>query len=532
MPITLEIDRAQALMADLPLRLRRRQKPIERQPQTPEALNAWIAKRTGHHIPTRAVCPDHDAPFAFVWDFFDERETDGIVLANRSGGKTANTAALHLANGYFKPGFSTIHIGAIEQQAKRCYAYYRAALRQPEMRDLAPEPHIRETVWTNGSRIEIVPGTEAQTQGPHTPLATFDEVEQGKYQSWENAKAIPQEWRDSAGKVHPAQFLATSTRQNGLGLMQRALDDAAAKSWRTYTWCVMETIDGSTCRDASGAALCGDCPLYANGCEGRALDADGFRPREEVVAVFNRVGADTWEAQYLCRKPDAKALIYATFGPLNITEEADYTEDLESYLWLSYDWGFTDPTHICLVQQHGEMFDTFEEMVGSNRSERAWVEDCVRRVCELPGYDGPTYEEWQAHWAAGTWPERWPAVWPEAVGDPSAVQLRAELKAHGINAARPQLVKHEVEAGQDVLRAAIFSGNNLRRLRVHPRCTQTIRSLSNYRARELADGSFDPRPDPDPANHAFSHGCDSLRYLIWRLRRGLDGYAKIEDEPE
>ena len=102
--------------------------------------------------------------------------------------------------------------------------------------------------------------------------------------------------------------------------------------------------------------------------------------------------------------------------------------------------------------------------------------------------------------------------------------MRAELKEHGIGAYKPSNVSHNVETGQDVLRAAILSGDNLRRLIIHPRNTETIRCLQNYRAREQADGSFDPRPDPSPENHVFSHGCDALRYFMW-TRRGDLGIA-------
>jgi hypothetical protein len=96
-----------------------------------------------------------------------------------------------------------------------------------------------------------------------------------------------------------------------------------------------------------------------------------------------------------------------------------------------------------------------------------------------------------------------------------------ELKEHGISATRPDKVKHPPEVGQDILRAAIRSGQSLRRLYIHPRCGETIKALSNYRARELPGGSFEALPDPDPANQAFSHGADSLRFLFWRLRREL-----------
>lgn len=500
----------------------------ESYPCSPEVLNNWIAEHTGHKVPSKAVCPDHDAPLDFIADLFFEEESDALVLANRAGGKTENVAALHLANAYWKPGHETAHIGAIQPQSRRCYAYYRKGLRHPSLQQLAPDPHITETEWSNGSRIEIMPGTEAQTQGGHPQLVTFDELEQGKRQPYENAKSMPVEWFDAAGKRHPGQFIATSTRQSGMGMMQRALDEATENGMPIYTWCVMETIDGKTCRK-DGVPLCDGCAIQED-CQGRALDADGWRSRDEILTIYGRVGRDTWEAQHLCLKPDAKALIYAPFSAANITPEAEYLPD-GGQIWISYDWGFTDPTHICFVQQRGEAFYQFDELTGSNRSEREWVRAIVRRIVGLPDYEGPTMEQWEKIWERNEWPERWPSMWPEAVGDPSAVQMRAELKAHGITAARAQLVKHEVEAGQDVLRAAILSGGELRRLFVHPRCVQTIRCLTNYRARELADGSFDPRPDPDPANHAFSHGCDSLRYLFWRLRRAL-GIAGGQEESE
>jgi len=88
-----------------------------------------------------------------------------------------------------------------------------------------------------------------------------------------------------------------------------------------------------------------------------------------------------------------------------------------------------------------------------------------------------------------------------------------------------------VESGQDVLRALICTADSKRQLFVHPRCTQTITCLENYRARQLADGSFDPRPDPDPANHKFSHGTDSLRYLGWTIKR-MFGLGDMKGEGE
>ena len=56
-----------------------------------------------------------------------------------------------------------------------------------------------------------------------------------------------------------------------------------------------------------------------------------------------------------------------------------------------------------------------------------------------------------------------------------------------------------------MLRSLILSGEDRRRFFIHPRCTRTVEAFKNYRATELAEGIYDPRPDPDPSNHTYSH---------------------------
>ena len=152
----------------------------------------------------------------------------------------------------------------------------------------------------------------------------------------------------------------------------------------------------------------------------------------------------------------------------------------------------------------------------------------MARITALPGYDGPTLDEWRTVWAnQQPWPRPWPDTWPDAsAGDPSAVQFRFELEERGISARDPEYVRHAVTSGQDVLRSLILSGDDRRRFFIHPRCTRTVEAFKNYRATELAEGIYDPRPDPDPSNHTYSHGTDQARYLCWTLRMmfGLAGY--------
>jgi len=480
-----------------------------------QELHQWIADITGHSIPRKPVCSDHQAPFDFVADLYFHRVAEALVLGSRGSGKTEDLASLHLANGATKPGFETSHIGALDIQAKRCYSYYRKGLRHETLQRQAPDPHIRETRWLNDSWIEILPGTEAQTQGGHPMLTAYDELESGKHQPYENAKAMPVEW-DDGGVTRVGQFVASSTRVTSLGLMQAALNSATDRGTPVYTFCVYETM-----RPCTKDCETNGCQLY-EWTEGRSREADGWRSHDDILATYNRLGPDTWEAQMLCRKPEAKALIYANFSEaLNVTQDG-YKPGGGDML-VAYDWGFTDPTHIALLQRQDGRYLQFDELTGSGRSERDWVRELVKRVIALDGYDGPTLEEWDAIWSgAKPWPSPWPDVWPiGCAGDPSAVQLRNELREHGFGVRKPGSVKHNVEQGQDVMRAAISTAGGLRRYVVHTRCTETIKDFTHYRARVLADGSFDPRPDPDPANHVFSHGTDAVRYLMWTERRAL-----------
>lgn len=534
-------------------------------PRTPAELHRWIARYVGLSIPQEHVCEAHQAPFDFVAAAYFENISDALVLANRAGGKTHDVACLHLVNAATKPNHYTSHIGAIKRQAERCWSYYRRALTRPDLHELAPAPRVGSTIWRNGSEAEILPGTEAQTQGGHPHLTAFDELEQGRYQSWENAKAMPEEYTRADGTRALGQFIATSTRISGLGLMQRALDEAEQAGTPVYSWCVLETMEpcdgragrppciGEACPiatwcigsdDAAGqredfAAAVHHCEDDATlGLHGRVVHADGWRSYAQIMRVFGRSGIDTWLAQHLCLRPEAKALIYSPFSPANITEAAAYIPGAGP-IYLAGDWGFTDPAHFVLFQLRESKSGLlglygFAEFVGSQTSELDWARAIVRYLVAMESYDGPTFEEWERIWAGDAeWPSPFPEVWVlEAAIDPSAVQLRRVLRTLGIGAPSKRRTGHRVAEGQDVLRAAILAGGG-RRLFLDPRtCPVTIQHLSAYRARELDDGSFGELPDPDPANHRFSHGTDALRYLAWMLRRrlGLAEFAGVVEE--
>ena len=151
----------------------------------------------------------------------------------------------------------------------------------------------------------------------------------------------------------------------------------------------------------------------------------GVLTQEEVEDARRNLSERVFRELYLAEPADSLTLIYSPFGPENVTEAAEYVKDT-GRIYVGYDWGFTDPTHIRLYQYRDGALYQFDEVVGSGRSEASWGEEIVARIAALPGYDGPTLDGWRKVWATPQhWPRPWPDTWPDAsAGDPSAVQFR------------------------------------------------------------------------------------------------------------
>ena len=256
---------------------------------------------------------------------------------------------------------------------------------------------------------------------------------------------------------------------------------------------------------------------YARLTAADAVEAGVLRAAE-VEDARRTLPEHVFRELYFAEPAESLSLIYRPFGPENVTEQADYVPG-GGEVYVGYDWGFTEPTHIGLYQLRDGVLYQFDELVGAGRSERSWVEDVVRRICALPEYRGPTVEEWAAVRRGDARVVHWPEGWPEAAaGDPSAAQFRSEFRDFAIHPYSAKRVRHLITTGQDVLRALILSGEDHRRFFLHPRCVRTREALENYRAKELGDGQFDSRPADDVANHAYSHG--PIRPATWPGRCG------------
>lgn len=506
-------------------------------PRTKEALNEWCLATYGVRLPAKAVCDGHDAPLDVLWALFNNEIDEALVLGGRGGGKTELLALLHHCNGYWKPGHTTTHFGSVENQAKRAYAHFERFAGMETVKPLLPEVGKKRTVWKNGSEIEILPGTEKQTQGPHTHLVAWDELESGERQPYENARGIPMVDDDG----NPGQFVTTSTRQKAGGLMQQALDDAPNRGARVFNFCVWETVmpckvplkcrhtDAQHIDRSNVEAFFCTQPL-SKYTKGLPLEkADGWRPINDVVAMYRRMSEDTFETQVLNMRPERGALIYAPFGEENVREEAEYVPGLPVH-W-GYDTGFNDDTWIGFFQFRGNRLSLFDEIIGNHQAPRYWIREAIKKTMALPDYDGPTLDDWEQVWAGkkpwsgikyGSW-------WPQrAAGSPESEAFRFELKEHGVTVVSRKFVYHELVDGQNVFRSAMEAAGQ-RKFFVHPRCRSFIKCVGAYMARELPDGSYDEVPDLAPSNHKFSNPLDGARYLVWWMRKALGLAGNKED---
>lgn len=143
---------------------------VKHVPQNDDELSFWIHEclekqgltcyftREPNHLQTdlQGTCSHME----FMCDAFFDRAGDCIVLGNRASSKTLCFAAMLLIESVLKPGIELAHLGAIEDQAKRCYRYFRKMTDHPLFSHLlARQPTSTRVELVNGSSVEILVGT-------------------------------------------------------------------------------------------------------------------------------------------------------------------------------------------------------------------------------------------------------------------------------------------------------------------------------------------------------------------------------------
>ncbi len=356
-------------------KLLRQAKALEKQlsidgPQDDDQLHHWVLTNVGVDIPRVSVCEDHDPPFKFLADLYFERVGSAVLVANRGGSKTFMVAILHLLNSLYLPGVESVTIGAIEQQAKRAYAHFQKIARQkngeliPEIREMK----VQETIFKNGSKLEILPGTRNSVNGPHPQRVHFDEVELLQDpEVFQESRNMSMSKRLDSGRLVKSQDIITSTRKYAKGLMQEILDESEeailqdkAPPYVPYRWCVFETAaQVENCQvanpDCDNPCQCdrvvkgkwdfetGRVRTLKDVCKGRFHKSRGWMPIEDIINIFTQANRDYWEAQQECSRPSTEFLYVPGFSKEN-HGIINYEPDPElGPIFMSIDFGGTNP---------------------------------------------------------------------------------------------------------------------------------------------------------------------------------------------
>lgn len=328
-------------------------------PQSDDELHAWIKIHLGVDVPRTAVCEGHQAPFDFMADLYFEREQAAVAVANRGGSKTFISAALHLLNSKFKSFCESCSVGAVEQQALRCYEHMRKLLmfegkcRQPEDNPDIEQSIMRETQWRNKSKVEVLVGTINGVNGPHPQKVHADEVELMDPVVFDESRNM------SASKNGiAAQDWITSTRKRAHGPMQSILNEITEAErmgvkppYRLYMWCIFETAAavpecGTTCgceHVVKGKWDDNTKRTFKQVCKGRLKRSTGWIPLSDVHKTFRTVSKSVWEAQQECMRPSTEGLVYPMFDRVRMGVKWYYPDIADGPVFMGVDFGATNP---------------------------------------------------------------------------------------------------------------------------------------------------------------------------------------------
>jgi len=278
--------------------------------QTDGVLWWYIWEFLGWRIPRKRLCEDHGpgcgcrSPFEYIGDMFFERVGDAIVFANRTGGKTLDTAILNHLDMVFKDGCEISSAGATRDQANKMYDYFTKFHRATPVKNLLYKDSTKSaSYYGNESMLSVITGSVKGLNSPHPNKARIDEVELMPWETLQEAFSMTM----SSDEIK-SQLVLLSTRKYDTGTFQRLLDEADARGMAVYAWCVWEVAERCE-RKCKKDPVYGDCPLW-NHCRGICHGADGFYKIRDIIQKFRSIDEDTFEAQWLNKRPSREVLVY------------------------------------------------------------------------------------------------------------------------------------------------------------------------------------------------------------------------------
>lgn len=419
-----------------------------------------------------------------------------------------SVAILNFLDMLFKPHCEIASAGAVLPQADKCYRYFRDFQHFDWFKDLSwrydqiiGQPLYDEkkalkwvTEYGNGSRLEIITGSEKGLRSPHPNKARIDEIDLIEWEVLQTGLSMAKSSPGIRG-----QNVFTSTRQLSNGAMQRLLDTADEKGIAIYKWDVWETVE--TCsRRCKNDPQHGDCPIFVF-CKGKAHHCGGFFAIDDFVDKVRLLDEDKFDTEWLNRRPSRHRLVYYQFDQARHIMTPERLFKLYRHHYPPTSWyriGGVDfgaaPGHPFVYLQLVQLPDGAWLVAHEYVAEQKLIRDHARAIKASPG------------WA--------PSQWIFADWD---AQDRLELKAEGVPVKKAVKGHGSVNMGIDYI-SELLSGyppSLIPRLYVWHACRETIREWGTYSWPLGRDGKPDKSGNPLKVE---DHTSDAARMALFSYK--------------
>ncbi len=267
--------------------------------KTKAELKGWIKYFLNLELPDVTVSRYSDTnPLQVIWEVYDicvnKNNPDNIkellFVAGRGSGKTLGMAIAELMV-MFHDQREVVHVGAIQNQAERCYAYQKNFLYNRKLKPLVTPPDIPEdqrilekanmskSLFNIGGEkitLEVIPCTLKACNGPHVPLVVVDEIDTVSGEGVKAFKEISGMLDSRNGKK--ALRVGISTRKSRYGLMNKQIENAAEEGRTVRRWTAFEFME--RCGDERSGTK--KIPLYVNQDKMETLTEYQFNQKELV----------------------------------------------------------------------------------------------------------------------------------------------------------------------------------------------------------------------------------------------------------
>jgi phage terminase large subunit len=344
--------------------------------KTRNEVKTWIKYHLGLELPDVTVSRYSDTnPLDVIWEVYricvlginPDNIQELLFVAGRGSGKTLGMAIAELMI-LFHDKRDVVHVGAIQTQAERCYAYQKGYLYNRKLKPIVMPPDLPEdqrivekanmskSIFNIGHdkvTLEVLPCTLKACNGPHVPLVVVDEIDTVSGEGLKAFREISGMLDSRAGKK--ALRVGISTRKSRYGLMNQKLEEIEGNPDKTRVarrWTAFEFTE--RCPDSrsgtqkmdlfvnqdkmevlnqeefdkkdrnkqkeylpyQGYTGCYKCPLFSvclTDAKKQNSTSNMLKSLDEMIQKVRSEGADWALAQLMNLKPSVEGIVFREF---------------------------------------------------------------------------------------------------------------------------------------------------------------------------------------------------------------------------